>query len=336
MLEAKSIVSQSTKVVPEHLFIQIPKQVEGFDADICALQLALEQTPKVFESVGVNLSVNVSFRVVDNLMLESLGLESLIGHERICVDRAPRFDVSANVSLQRVLFAIADYGGANFTATFQNAHDGGFVFGASLSNPALVFIGVHESGRATNESFVHFDRSTGAAKFQERAILHCKTNAMEHEPCRLLSDAKSAAHFIGTDTVLAVGDHPNSDQPLVEGKRGVLKDGAHLNGELPMRVNALALPLALILKEHGILALTSGAGYDTIRPAQLDHEFQAVVRVGEMNDGLLERLGLFHCFDLKQRYPRRSDLSSILLPLQKNPQGGGFSRNCANHSQTFD
>jgi hypothetical protein len=34
-----------------------------------------------------------------------------------------------------------------------------------------------------------------------------------------------------------------------------------------------------------------------------------------MDDGLLECLGLFHCFDLNQRYPRQSDLSSILLPL---------------------
>src|SRR5258708_23394251 len=118
MLETKSIMSQSAKVVAEYLLVEVPEQVEWFHADIGAFQLALEQTPEVFESVSVNLPINVPFGMVNDLMLESLFLESLIGHERIGVDRAACFHVSANVGLEGVLFTIADHSSPDFSATF--------------------------------------------------------------------------------------------------------------------------------------------------------------------------------------------------------------------------
>jgi hypothetical protein len=295
VLESKTIVSQFPKVIPEHLLVEIPEEMEWLYADIGAFQLALEQTPKVFESVGVNLSVNVSFSVVNNLVLETLLLESLIGHERIGIDRAARFDVSANVGLQSVLFAIPHYGGANLAATFQNAHDGGFVFGASFSNPALVFVGVHESGCTANESFVHFHFTSATAEFHKRASLHRKPDAVKHEPCGLLSDAKSAGHFVGTDSVLTICDHPNCDEPLVEWQSGIFHDGSDFDGELPVVMDVLALPLPLIFKEHGILTATGGANDNTIRPAELNHECEAVVGICEVNDCLLKSFWLgFH------------------------------------------
>ena len=99
--------------------------------------------------------------MVNHFVLETLLLESLIGHECIGVDRAARFDMGADVRLEHVLLAIADHSGANLTTTLQDSHDGGLVFGASLSNPALAFVGVHESGRTTDESFIYFDFASG-------------------------------------------------------------------------------------------------------------------------------------------------------------------------------
>jgi len=230
--------------------------------------------------------------MVNDLVLESFFFEPLIGHERIGINRATCFDMSADVSLQRVLFTIADHSGANLTTTLQNSHDGGLVFGASLSNPATMFVSVHESRSATNKSFVYFHFAPRPTNFQERAVLHRKTDSVKHEPCGLLSDAKSAAHFIRTDTVLAIGNHPDSDKPFVQTNRRILKDGSNLDGKLPMMMNSLALPFALVFEEHNIIPFASGAGNNAIRPAQLDHEFQAVVRVGEVNDGLLESLWL--------------------------------------------
>lgn len=209
----------------------------------------------------------------------------------------------------------------HFIATaFENPHDCGLVFAASGSNSPLVLFLVHIARLAADESLVHFDFATGTTQLDERAGLHRKANPVQHEPCGLLGDAKSAGHFVGTDSVFAIGNHPNSDKPLVQRQRRILKDSPDFDRELPFGVDALALPLALILEEHGVLAATSGADHDAIWPAQLDHELEAVIGIREMDDCLLEGSGLFHCFDLNPEYPRPIDLSSILLPLADHCQ----------------
>jgi hypothetical protein len=290
MLEASAIMGQFSEVVTKNLFVEVAEKMERFDRNIGSLQLALEKTPEVFESVGVNLPVNVSLGMVNDLMLESLCLESLIGHERVGVYRAACLDVSANVLMEQVFLAIADDSRANLTTTFQDSHNGGFILGASFSNPSLALVSVHVASSPANESFVHFNLAIGTTKFQERTRLHGKTNAMEHEPSRLLSDAKSTSDLIRTDSVLAVGDHPNGEQPLVERKRRIFKDSSDLGRELTFGMDALALPLALILEEHDILAATGGADHNAIGPANLDHEVEAIVGIGVVQHGLLESL----------------------------------------------
>jgi len=121
MLKAKSIVSEFSQVIAENLFIQIPEEMELFDADICAFQLPLEQAPEVFESVGVNLSINVAFRMVHDLMLEVLVLEHIVGVESVSVDRAVRFDVTANLSSKNWLSAIGNDGCADLATALKHS-----------------------------------------------------------------------------------------------------------------------------------------------------------------------------------------------------------------------
>jgi hypothetical protein len=54
-------------VVAEHLLVYIAKQVKGLYRNVCAFQSALEQTPKVFESIGVNLPCDIPLGVVNRL-----------------------------------------------------------------------------------------------------------------------------------------------------------------------------------------------------------------------------------------------------------------------------
>lgn len=322
VLETKSIVSQFPEVEAEHLLIQVAEKVEGFHAHIGSLDSALEETPEVLKSVSVNLPVNVLLGMVDYLMLEILVLQSLIGEKRIGIDRAACLDVTPNLGLKMMLAASGNHHCANFAAAFKDAHDGSLVLYAALGNHALVFVGVHEAARAADEGFVYFYLGAASSKFRGRVALHRKADSVEHEPCGLLSDAKSAGHFVGTDTVLAVSNHPNSDEPLVQRKRGILKDSPDLHGELPLSMDALALPLALILEEHSVLTATGRASHLAVRPAQLNHELEAVVRVREVNDGLLEGLWFAHVSHLNQGYPKAVDLSSILLPAQVLNVGG--------------
>ena len=57
-----------TGIIPIGFFIHVPKQVERLNADISAFDCSLQETPEVFDTVGVNPTTDVFFGVVDNLM----------------------------------------------------------------------------------------------------------------------------------------------------------------------------------------------------------------------------------------------------------------------------
>lgn len=316
MLEAKSIVSEFPQVVAENLFVQIPEEMELFDADVSAFQLALEKAPEVFESVGVNLSVNVPFRMVHDLMLEVLMLEHIVGVESVSVDRAVCFDVTANLGIKNGFAAIWNDRCANFSTAFQHSHDWSLVFGASFRDAATALLRVHESCSATDEGLVYFNLFAASTNLPQWFLVHRKPNSVKHEPRRLLSDAQSASNFIGTDSVLAIRKHPHSNQPLVERNRGIFHDGSDLHGELPLGVFLFALPHPASGDESHVSPATSRAG-NAIGPATRHHELDAVVRVGEMLDGLLESFGLAHGVPHYQKYARNALLSQVYYCLCK-------------------
>ena len=290
--------------------------MELFNRNVSAFELALEKRPEVFETVGVNLSVNVPFRMVNDLVLEPLMPQSLIGHERVSVDGAACLNVSADIGLKRMLFAIAHDRSANLTTTFEHAHDGHFVLGASLSNPALSFVCMHESRSTTDESFVYFNFAARAAHGNGMLGLHGEADAVEHEPCRLLSDSQSATDFVAADSVLAVRYEPDSDEPFVERQSRVLEDSSNLHAELLASMLILAFPEATGSEKANVLRATSGA-LDAVRPAALNHECEAVVGIGEVLDCFLKGSWLFHgVLSLVKVWQKRLTESSILLPAQ--------------------
>ena len=216
--------------------------------------------------------------------------------------------MSANVGLERMLFAIAHESCANLTTTSRMPMTAVLSLVPVSSNPALVFVGMPESGSATDESLVYFNFAIRPTEFQERAILHCKTDAMEHEPSRLLSDTECASNLVRANAVLAIRNHPNSDEPLVERERRILEDSPDLARELFASVLPFAFPHPASGNESNIIAATCGA-LNTVRPAARHDEVEAVVRVREMLDGLLESLwfGAPHC----QKYARNALLSQV-------------------------
>ena len=193
-----------------------------------------------------------------------------------------------------VLAAEWNDSGANLSTALQYAHDCHFVLGSGLSDTALANVLVHETCRATDEGFVHFDLATRPSHFHQGTRLHRQTDAVEHEPCGLLSDAQSAVDFVAANSVLAIGNHPNCDKPFVQLDRTILENGTDLDRKLAVVVDGLALPLSLILEEHNVIPATGRADYDIVRPAQLRQEFEAIVLIGEVQDGLLQGLGGFH------------------------------------------
>jgi hypothetical protein len=303
---------QFPEVVPKSLLVKIPEKMEWLDAYVCSLESALEQTPKVFQSVCVNLAVNVSFRVVDHVVAV-IANESVIRLQLVAEKGRASGNVILHFFMDCFLAAIRKNLCTDFATAFQDSHDNCFVVRATYNDSSMVNVGMHVTRFSADESFVNFDFAAASAEFQKRLSLHRQANPVKHEPRGLLGDAERTPNFVGTDSVLAVRNQPYCDEPFVETERRILKDSPDLCAELPMAVDTLALPLALIRKERHILPSASGAD-NAVRPAQAHHELEAVIWVCEVDDGLLECLWLIHVSHLSQMYSLRSDLSSILLP----------------------
>src|SRR5258708_37608849 len=92
---ANEVVFLGAIVVPEHLFVQIAEQMKQFDINVSSLESAFEEAPEVFQSVRVDLPINVALRMVHNRVPVSVVIEPVIRCEVVRVDRAACLDMSA-------------------------------------------------------------------------------------------------------------------------------------------------------------------------------------------------------------------------------------------------
>ena len=105
----------------------------------------------------------------------------------------------------------------------------------------------------------------GPPIFPPLCLLESQADTLKHEPCRLLGNAQGSAKFVRTDTVLAVDQHPHCRHPLIESKRGILKDRPDLDRELFLA--ALAEPNQARLDER-VLIVTAARAADTLPSGQ--------------------------------------------------------------------
>ncbi len=292
MLETKAIMQEIAEVETEHLFVKVAEKMKRFHTDIGSLDPTFQETPKVFQTVCVNLPINVLLRMVNNLM-GVVGFKAIVGGQRIGVDSTASRNMVSDFPVQSFLAASWNYHSSDFPPALQDSEDGGFVVSASTSYAAAADESMHIPRLAADEGFIHFDVASVPADLHKRAGLHSKANPVEHEPSGFLGDTESAGHFVRTNSVLAVGYHPDRHKPFIQRQRRIFKDSPDLDAELPMVVDALALPLALIRQEAGVLPATNWAS-DPIGPTHLGDQAQAVIGIREVEDGLLECSWLSH------------------------------------------
>jgi len=274
-----------------HLLVNIPEQVERVNADVGPFDRPLEQRPEVFEAIGVDLPAHIFSRVIDRLMLVKLGEVSLpILHGGVGVEVRPllhgRQDVPANSALVEILGERRPHTARlPVLPALQEAQYGGLVHAAGPTNHAVALGPMHELGLAADECLIGLDVPP---HLRPGASLHGKPDAMEHEPTGLLSDVERPRQFVGADAVLAVRQHPQRGEPLVEPNGAILKDRPELDRELPSAI--AALPDAAGFEEAGIRRFAGGAT-DALRPTQRREEGQRDIGVREVADGLGQRIG---------------------------------------------
>ena len=266
--------------------------MKRFNANVGSTDAALQETPEVLKAIGVDSPIDISSGVVNNFVCVIAG-QPVIGKQGVSVERGSGGDVLFDFFLKNRLAATWDYRCAHFAAPLKDAHNGGLVLYASSGNAATLDGEMHVASLAAYESFVGFDFATIATQLDERTVLHCLANPMQHEPSGLLGYSQCAVNLVRTNTVLAIAEHPYSGKPFLQTERRIFKNGSYFDGELSSGMHTLALPFLLSGEIGGIVPVASWT-LDTIRPTLGNHVSTAVFRIGEVDNCFLQSANAFH------------------------------------------
>src|SRR5437868_4002970 len=281
MIEAASIIQVLAVVEAKHLLVKVTEQMKRLHANIGSRNPAFQQRPEILQRVSVYAAIYILRSVIYNLV-SVISRQTLVGLEGIGVQGRTCLDMLANLSLQRSTAAIRNDSSSNLSTTFHDAHDCGFVLSAISGDAALPLAQVDIPCFAADESLINFDFAAVRSKFAaEEAVLQSESDAVEHEPCRLLSNLQIAGDFVAADSVLAVDDQPNRGEPLVQSDCGIFHHTSDLDGELPFRVMSGTLPSSPI---RVVLHLVRAASRtdDAFGPSADSEIVNAVVRVREI------------------------------------------------------
>src|SRR5947199_7701379 len=116
--------------------------MKWLDTNVGSIDTALQQTPEVFQSVGVDCAINVGHRVINNLVGVLSG-QTFVRKQFIGVERGASFDALFDFLLHDLLAAVFDYNGLDSSAPLDEADNGSFVLASGSSDAALPLGNVH-------------------------------------------------------------------------------------------------------------------------------------------------------------------------------------------------
>lgn len=260
--------------------------MKRFNRNIRALDAALQKTPEILKAVRMNLTIDILFGVVNNLM--NVFIHPLIGTQRVGEQKGTLLHVLSDRFLNRFFAAAWNHLASHIAAVpLKQSHDRDLANKSRLGSDLLgSFVLVHESGRAADECLVGFNLRAVPAQLFKGARLHRESDSVHKEPSGLLSYAKAAMDFIRANPVLRPADHPDGREPLIKADGRVFHQGSKLDREHLLA--GFALPRPARRNERVGVTRATRAG-DAVRPAKRDHEGKRVVWIGKVNDCLLKR-----------------------------------------------
>src|SRR5882672_812334 len=279
-------------VVAEHLLVNVPMQVERVHGNVGAAQPALQETPEILQSVGVDVAFDVALGLVDDavdvavahrpIRAEHVGNHLAAGLDSLADDRGQMLRARGrdDLGVDLALSAVENPG-------HDSLGDIPLIL-ASAAGQLRALVGVQVPGMRADERLVSLD---SAGELHKAPDLQGQPQPVEHKPRGFLSNSQRPMDFVGADPVLVVDEHPERRKPLLQPERRILEDRTDLDGELLPGVLSMALPAPVGRQERHSVAPTGRAQDAPVRPALLDHEGQAGFRIREVEDGFLERLG---------------------------------------------
>jgi|GEM_PF-2271334 len=275
----------------ESLFIKILSQVTGLDANVSSFDCSLQKAPEVLDTVGMNVSSNVSFGMVNHFM-DIFFIQITVRGQGISNKITSSFNELANCVRNCFSAYIRDNLGLDSASMpFQKPHNGNLADSSSPFDYFIPFGFMHVNRFTTDKSFIRFNR---AGEFTTVST-HCQTNSMHHKPSCLLSNADTFGYFIRTNPVLVISNHPDSGEPFFQTYSTILKNSSHFNRELAFRVLRFTLPYTPSFYIPYVLSSASRTSY-SVRPAQSSDILNAYIRIREVIYCFYQCLWLFHCY----------------------------------------
>ena len=205
-------------------------------------------------------------------------------------DCATSLDVLPHVGMKLMLAPRRNSKRANLSATFHHAESDGLVMPSSASDDTCAALTVHVARFAADERLIDLNLT---GQLRSRLIPHDVTDAMQHEPCSLLSNSQIAGDFARTNPVTTVGNQPHSGKPLFKADGGFVQDCADLDRELFATCGSAALPNTARRKEHRIFGSAVWA-FNPVRPTFRRKVPQRVVGISEINNCFSQCFRGFH------------------------------------------
>src|SRR3954471_11215707 len=131
--------------------------MKRLNTNVRAFDSPLQQAPKVFEFVGMNVAIYVRFGVVDNLV-RVVCVKAIVGFQRVGEYFGADLNALANLLLNVFLPASSNYGRANLASipVQQSEHDS-LTHGTATLDVFHAPVSVHVPCLAADERFVRFD-----------------------------------------------------------------------------------------------------------------------------------------------------------------------------------
>lgn len=253
----------------ESHFVQVGREMLCRDAMPCSDDAALQEGECRFDSVRVNVAVNVNLRLVlDRLvpickwgLAESGGIRvQFIGDDNFDILAYVLTDVLRQGSGLHVLGMEE----TKIAATLPDAHNDLFI-GVSVSGLAIGMLLPAKIG------FIYFDSA-----IHHRAIyfFHCGTDAVTEIPCGFVANSDCAFDLIGTHALACFHQEQNCHEPSSQRKMRIIEDRSRRHGELIAALAARKLLARIDPPDSLILAPWA---LDAIRPTHASENLAAVI-----------------------------------------------------------
>ena len=273
-------IRQFPRIILEFILFAIAVQVLASHANLDGPEAHFKVTPEALNRVCVDDSIPHVFllRMVNNVPLVSHMVKSVVSTEIVRHDTSINLgNIPLNDGKQSFCFTVRNNLNPDFAPALHHSENWSFIF-----SPAPTFATFSSSAGIM---LIHFNNTFKRA--HEVLMFHGMADAVQHEPCSLLSHTYHFPKSNAGNSFLAGMHGKDCEEPFMKRQAGIRKDSAMPDAELLPGNSALVSagaagnPVSPFISERRY--------YNTICPPALFQKFNARLLIGKL---LVESVGV--------------------------------------------